>query len=256
VDDVKDFFRRYYAPNNAAVVVAGDVNVTQVRALARKYFGAIPKGPPILRPTVAAFSLRKDTVGVLEDRVQLPRLYYNWHTGKVGTPDDAALDLTAYILTGAKNSRLTQKLVYELQLATNASAFQDGKRLDGDFTVLTTARPGHALPELQKVVDAELRKLADEGPTTRELDQAKNSTESQFLSALESTTRKADQLNSYYYFFGNPDGFQADLDRYRAVTAADVQRVVRTYLLAPKVVLSVVPKGKPELAARVGGAIP
>jgi zinc protease len=256
LEDVKDFFRRYYAPNNAVVVVAGDVKVEEVRALLRKYFAAIPRGPLISRPSVAPFALPKDTMGVLKDQVQLPRLYYNWHSSKVGTADDAALDLTAYILTGAKNSRLTQKLVYQLQIATNAVAYQDGKRLDGDFTIYTTARPGHALPELQGVVDAELRKLADEGPTARELDQAKNSTEAQFLSALESTTRKADLLNAYYYQTGNPDGFQADLDRYHAVTAQDIQRVVKTYLLNPKVVLSVVPKGKPELAARAGGVTP
>ena len=256
LEDVKDFFRHYYAPNNAVIVVAGDVKPEEVRALVRKYFADIPRGPAISRPSVTAFALPKNTLAMLEDQVQLPRLYYNWHTGKVGTADDAALDLTAYILTGAKNSRLTQKLVYQLQLATNAAAFQDGKRLDGDFTVLTTARPGHALPELQAVVDAELRKLADEGPSPRELDQAKNSTEAQFLSALESTTRKADLLNAYYYQTGNPDGFQADLDRYRAVTAEDVRRVVKSYLLAPKVILSVVPKGKPELAARAGGTTP
>jgi zinc protease len=250
LEDVKNFFRRYYAPNNAVVVVAGDVKADEVKALVRKYFGSIPRGPAITRPAVPAFKLTKDTIGVVEDRVQLPRLYYNWHTVKGGTADDAALDVVSYILTGARNSRLTRKLVYDLQLATNSSSFQDSKRLDGDFTVVATARPGHALPELQLVIDAEIRKLADEGPSARELDQAKNSIESQFLSGLESTTRKADQLNAYYYQTGNPDGFQADLDRYRAVTAEDVKRVVRAYLLSPKAVLSVVPKGKPELAAR------
>jgi zinc protease len=250
LDDVKNFFRRYYAPNNAVVVVAGDVKANEVKELVRKYFGSIPRGPAITRPTVPAFKLARDTIGMVEDRVQLPRLYYNWHTIKGGTADDAVLDVVSYILTGARNSRLTRKLVYDLQLATNSSSFQDSKRLDGDFTVVATARPGHALPELQQVIDAEIRKLADEGPSARELDQAKNSIESQFLSGLESTTRKADQLNAYYYQTGNPDGFQADLDRYRAVTAEDVKRVVRAYLLSPKAVLSVVPKGKPELAAR------
>ena len=256
LEDVKNFFRKYYAPNNAVIVVAGDVKADEVKALARKYFADIPRGPAITRPSVPAFVLKRDTVAMVEDRVQLPRLYYNWHTIKGGTQDDATLDLIAYLLTGARNSRLTQKLVYELQIATNASSYQDSKRLDGDFTVLTTARPGHALPELQRVVDAELRRLADEGPTARELDQAKNSLEAQFLTALESTNRKADQLNSYYYATGNPDGFQADLDRYRLVTADDIKRVMRTYLLAPKAMLSVVPKGKPELAARAGGVTP
>jgi zinc protease len=256
LEDVKDFFRRYYAPNNAVIVVAGDVKAAEVKALVQKYFAAIPRGPAIVRPVVPQFTLARDTAAVAEDRVQSPRLYYNWHTIKGGTQDDAVLDISAYILTGARNSRLTQKLVYELQLATNARAFQDSKRLDGDFTVVTTARPGHALPELQRVVDAELVRLANEGPTPRELDQARNSIEAQFLSGLESTNRKADQLNAYFYQTGNPDWFQADIDRYRAVTAEDVKRVVRTYLLAHKAVLSIVPQGKPELAARVEGVTP
>jgi len=256
LEDVKDFFRRYYAPNNAVIVVAGDVKASEVRSLVRTYFADIPRGPAITRPEIPAFKLARDTFAVLEDRVQLPRVYNNWHTVKVTDPDDAALEIVSYILTGARNSRLTQKLVYDLQIATNVTAYQDGKRLDGDFALFATARPGHSLPELQRVIDAEIRKLADEGPTIRELDQAKNSLESRFLSALESTTRKADQLNAYYYFTGNPDSFQAEIDRLRAVSAEDVRRVIRTYLLGAKSVISVVPIGKPELAVRAGGVVP
>jgi zinc protease len=170
--------------------------------------------------------------------------------------DDAALQVLSYVLAGAKNSRLTQKLVYDLQLATAVRAAQDGKRLDGDFGIIATARPGHALPELQKVIDAELARLAAEGPTVRELEQAKNSTEASFLDALEQVSSKADQLNAYYYGTGEPDFFARDLARYRAVTAADVQRAAQTYLLQPKVVLSIVPQGKSELAARTVGVTP
>lgn len=250
LEDVKNFFRKYYAPNNAVIVVAGDVKAAEVKALVWKYFADIPRGPAITRPVVQPVTLTRDTVHIAEDRVQVPRLHYSWHTPKLGTADDAALDLVAYILTGSRTSRLTRKLVYELQIATDADAFQGSKRLASDFAVTATARPGHALPELQRVIDAELARLAEEGPTARELDQAKNTTEAQFLSLLESTNRKANQMNSYYYQSGNPDGFQADLDRYRAVTADDIRRVVRSYLLAPKAVLSVVPLGKPELAVR------
>jgi len=131
LEDVKEFFRRYYAPNNASIVVAGDVKAAEVKALVQKYFGAIPRGPAIERPRPADFKLGADTAAILEDRVQLPRLYYSWPTEKGWTPDDAALSMAAYILTGAKNSRLTQKLVYDLQIASGVSSFQDGKRLDG-----------------------------------------------------------------------------------------------------------------------------
>ena len=250
LEDVKNFFRRYYAPNNTTIAVAGDVKAAEVKALVRKYFGEIPRGPAITRNDPAAFSLHADTMAVLEDRVQLPRLYYTWHSVKAWAPDDAALDLVAYLLTGAKNSRLTQTLVYDKQTASQVQAFHDSRRLDGEFDVIATARPGHALPELQTVVDAELARLAASGPTARELEQAKNAREASFLRGIERVGRKADQLNAYYYQIGQPDGFQRDLDRYRAVTAADIQRVVRTYLTGPRVILSIVPEGKRDLAAR------
>lgn len=248
LEDVKDFFRTYYTPNNASIVVAGAVNADSVRALARQMFGEIPRGPAIDRPRPTAFTLR-DTTIVLEDRVQLPRVYLAWHTVPEFSADDAALDIAAYILAGARNSRLTQALVFQRELATNASAFNSSKRLDGDFQVVATARPGLALDTLARVIDAELRRLASEPPTARELEQAKNSIEASFLNGLEFVDAKADRLNAYYYATGTPDYFQQDLDRYRRVTAADVSRVVRQYLLTGRVTLSVVPQGRTNLAA-------
>lgn len=256
LEDTKEFFRRYYAPNNAAIVVAGAVSAGEVKAAVERYFGDIPRGPAIDRPEAMPFELVRDTLVVLEDRVQLPRLYYNWHTTRGFSEDDAALELTGYLLAGAKNSRLTQPLVYNQQIATSVSAWQDGKRLDGDFMVMATARPGHGLPELQATIDAELARLATDGPTGREVEQAKNATEASFLNGLERVGRKADQLNRYYYFTGTPDYFAADLARYRAVTAEDIRRVASRYLRAPKVILSIVPQGETQLAATATGATP
>ncbi len=253
VDDVKDFFRQYYAPNNATIVVAGDVNAAEVKALVKKYFSAVPRGPKIDRPSPAPFTV-KDTALTLEDRVQLPRLYLEWHTVKGWHADDAALSIAGAILAGARTARLTQALVYNNELATNVNARQDGKRLDGDFGIVATARPGMGLDTLRSVVDREVRKLAAEGPTARELEQAKNSIEASFLRSIESVSGKADQLNEYYYQTGKPDSFQADLDRYRNVTAADVQRVIKQYLLTNRVMISVVPQGKLNLAAKKGVA--
>jgi zinc protease len=253
VDDVKDFFRRYYAPNNATIVVAGDVKTAEVKALVRKYFTEIPRGPKIERPAPAPFTVR-DTAITLEDRVQLPRIYLNWHTVKGWAGDDAALDIAAAVLAGSRTARLTQALVYNNEIATNVNARQDGKRLDGDFTIIATARPGKTLDTLRTTIDTELRKLAAGGPTARELEQAKNSIEASFLRRIESVAGKADQLNEYFYQTGKPDSFQADLDRYRNVSAADVQRVVHKYLQSNRVMISVVPQGKPELAAKKGVA--
>jgi zinc protease len=248
LEDVKAFFRTYYAPNNATIVVAGAVNADSVKRAARQMFGEIPRGPAIARPSPAPFTLR-DTVIVLEDRVQLPRVYFAWHAVKEYSADDAALEIAAYVLSGARNSRLTQALVYDKEIATFASAFNSSKRLDGDFQIVATARPGVTLDTLRDAIDAEIRRLGASGPTAREIEQAKNAIEAQFLNRLEFTSAKADQLNAYYYATGNPDYFQADLDRYQAVTAADVQRVVRQYLTGGRVTLSVVPQGKRELAA-------
>jgi len=197
-----------------------------------------------------------DVVAALEDRVQLPRVYNAWHTVKAFAPDDAGLDVLANVLAGGRSSRLYRRLVYELQIASDVVAFQDGSRMDGKFELWVTARPGHALPELQRVIDEEVRKLADGGPTEREVARAQNTFEAQFLSRMErvgSFGGKADQLNFYSYFVGTPDYFQRDLDRYLKVTPADVQRIARAYLVdAHRVVLSVVPQGKPELAVPQG----
>jgi zinc protease len=139
--------------------------------------------------------------------------------------------------------------VYQDQTASGVSAFQDGKRLAGDFWVVATARPGKGLPELQGTLARELTRLTSDGPTPRELDQAKNSLEANLLRQLETVNEKADQLNSYFVRTGTADGFAAELARYRAVSAADILRVAKQYLQAPRVILSVVPQGHPELAA-------
>ena len=248
LEDVKEFFRQYYAPNNAAIVIAGDVNTDSVRRLVRKYFGNIPRGPTISRPTPPPFTVR-DTGIVAEDRVQLPRLYLGWHTVNNQHRDAAPLDILSYLLSGARNSRLTNNLVYQREIATSVNAFSDAKRLDGDYSIVATARPGQGLDSLKVAIDRELARLATEGPTARELEQAKNARESSFLNGLEFVSNKADQLNAYAYFNGTPDYFQKDLDALRAVTADDIKRVINAYLKGPRVMLSIVPMGKRELAA-------
>ena len=248
LDDVKDFFRRYYAPNNAVIVVAGDVKTDSVRAAVRQAFADIPRGPAITRPTPAPFTLR-DTVMVAEDQVQLPRLYLSWHAVPQYHADDAALNVARYLLVGARNARLTDALVYEQEVSKDVYASNDSKKLDGDFGIASTARPGISLNRVRAVIDREIAKLATEGPTPRELEQARKAIEAGFLNRLEFVNAKAEQLNEYYYFTGTPDYFQRDLDRHRAVTADDIKRVVAKYLSAPRVMLSIVPKGKTELAA-------
>ena len=256
LDDVRRFFQTYYTPNNATIAIAGDITPADARALVERYFGDIPRGPAVSRTPVPPVHLTADVAAVLEDRVQLPRVYDAWHTVKAFAEDDAVLDVVANVLAGGRSSRLYRRLVYDMQIATDVAAFQDGTRLDGKFEIFATARPGHELGELQRVIDEELRKLADQGPTPREIERARNTFEAEFLSRMERVGGfggKADQLNFYNYFVGTPDYFQKDLDRYGRVRAAALQRVVKTYLTgAHRVVLSVVPQGKRELAVPEG----
>ncbi len=249
LEDVKNFFRTWYAPNNASLVVAGDVTRAEVLAMARRYFGAIPRGPKITYPTPSQPTMTHDTLVRLEDRVQLARLYYVFPTVRAWAPDDAALQVAAQILTGSKNSRLTKRLQYDDQSVAFVFAGPDDKKLAGDFSVVAQAKPGVALPGIQRAIDEELRRLASDGPTEREMEQAHNVIESEFLQRIQTVAGKADQLNSYYYETGQPNAFQRDLDRLKAVTADDVKRVVAKYLTGPRAIISVVPDGKDELAA-------
>ena len=146
--------------------------------------------------------------------------------------------------------------MHEKEIASSVSAFQNAGRLAGTFNIVTTARPSHDLDELQDVVDAQLQRLAREGPTPRELETARNALEARFLNGIEQVGNKADQLNEYYYAVGVPDAFQRDIDRLRAVTAEDVKRVTARYLLGPRASLSVVPAGKQDLAAGQRRATP
>jgi zinc protease len=250
VEDVKDFFRHHYAPNNASLVVAGDVQTAEVRRLVWQYFAEIPRGPETPRSTAPPSRIARDTAAVLQDKVELARLYYTWASVPSLSADDPALDLLASILTGQKNGRLTQALVFDAAVASEVYADQQGKRLDGDFAIVATARPEHALTELQPIIEREIRRLATEPPSDRELDQAKNTIEALFLRRLERVARKADELNGYYSRVGQADYFGTLLARYRAVTPAEIQRVARQYLIQPRVMLSIVPEGRQDLAAK------
>ncbi len=254
IEDVQQFFRNYYTPNNATIAIGGDVTYREVRRAVERYFGDIPRGPAVTRTPPPEVNLSADAYATLEDRVQLPRVYDAWHTVKAFAPDDAALEVLASILAEGKSSRLYKRLVYQLQIATQVRAFQDAGRVDGKLEIVATARPGHDLNELQRVINEEIRALAESGPTAREVVRVQNGIEASFLDRMERVGGfggKANQLNYYEYYVGTPDYLQQDLERYRRLTPADVERVARTYLLqAHRVVLSVVPQGHTELAAK------
>ena len=254
LDNVKNFFRTYYAPNNATLTIAGDFNPVNAKALVRKYFGAIPRGPAMpARPKVAPVVLAKDTFMVLEDRVQLPRAFYDWPTVRIFDNDDAALDVLASVLASGKNSRLYKRLIYDMQVAQNVFASQQSSKLAGRFEIDITPKPGQSLAAIDKVVQEELQKVMSEPITERELKRVQNSFRASFLNRLSGVLGKSEVLNSYNYLAGNPDYVQQDAARYDHVTRADVQRVAKKYLGRHKVVLTVVPEGKREMMLTANG---
>ena len=244
-DDVVAFFKKYYAPSNASLVVAGDLNVAAARRLVEKWFSDVKPGPapePMTIPGVALTGVTKKTI---TDRVQLPRLYLAWLTPRHFEPGDAALDMVADILAGSKNSRLYKRLVYDLQIAQDVSAFQGSQSLSSAFQLTATPRPGHTVAELQKVIDEEIQKLQREAPTAHELERAVNQVESSFFNRMERVGGfggKADQLNGYYTATGDPDYFNEDLARYRALSVTDISAAAAQFLpLDTRVELTVEP---------------
>jgi zinc protease len=249
-EDVVEFFKTYYAPNNASLSIAGDIDVEKTKALVTKWFGEIPRGRPTPLIDPLPVYLTKEQRLAFEDRVQLPRLYISWLSPSLYAPGDATLDLLASILTGGKNSRLYKRLVYELQIAQDVSAYQQSSKHSSSFKIVATARAGHTLTEVEKVIQEELDKIKIEFPSKRELDRAVNQYEAGFINGLERVGGKADLLNAYFTATGDPDYFNEDLARYRAIDPDDVSAAARTYLRDDgRVVLSVFPKGKKELAA-------
>jgi zinc protease len=250
LEDVKDFFRRYYVPNNASLVIAGDFDPKQTRAWVEKYFGGIPAGEQIPQPAAETPVLSSQKVDFMEDRVQLPRLYLAWHSPANGTTGDAQMDFLAEVLAGGKNSRLYKSMVYEKQIAQDVSAFQYSRRLTGMFMIEVTAKPGYTLNDMKKAVVEEIEKLKAESPTVREIQRAWNSTKATYVFRLQSVSGKSDQLNNYNFFWNDPGAVGKDLQRYEVITPGDVQQAAQKYLTGNHVTFSVVPLGKPELAAR------
>jgi zinc protease len=250
-EDVVAFFKKYYAPSNASLVVAGDLQAAEARRLIEKWFGDVKSAPPPEPTTIPGVALTSVQRKTITDRVQLPRLYLAWLTPRHFEPGDAALDMVSAVLAGGKNSRLFKRLVYDMQIAQDVSAFQASQALSSSFQIIATPRPGHTVAELQKVIDEEIQRLQREAPTTRELERSVNQVEASFYDRMERVGGfggKADQLNAYYTATGDPDWFNEDLARYRALSVGDVTAAAAQFLPLDKRVELIVEadKGSPK----------
>jgi zinc protease len=251
IDDVRDFFRTYYHPGNASLSLAGDFEIDQAFELAEEYFGELAPGPAVHRVRAQA-RLAESATLLLEDRVELPRLYLAWHSPAMFAPEDAELDIAADVLAHGKTSRLYKTLVYERRVATDVSAYQQSREMSGMFQMACTAAAGIPLAELETAIRAAIGHLAGDGVTDAELERGLAQTEAQFVYRLQTIGGfggKSDQLNAYNTFVGDPGYFDRDRQRYINVTGKAVAAAVSTWLVkAPSVSLSVVPLGRRELA--------
>jgi zinc protease len=233
VDDVKEFFKTYYTPNNLSLAITGDFDVAEAKRLVAKYYGPIPPGPALDRPKHWVPVLTAEKIIEAKDHVPQERTYFAWPSPAFFDPGDAELDLTTLILTDGLSSRLNKSLVYDKQLCSDVVSFQNSEEMAGAFVVWATARPGASLSQVEQTVTDEIARLARDGPTAEELSRAKTKWEFQYITGLERIGGfggKADLLNTYNTFLGDPDKFAADVQRHRAVTAEGLREVAAQWL--------------------------
>jgi len=250
MDDLKGFFREFYSPNNASIAIVGNFDPAEAKALVERYFGPIPRGPPVSRPDVP----QPDLTGVLRERIadpvaKLPRLDLLWKGVKVFSPDEAAGDVLAYVLGQGKASRLYQDLVYRRQIASAVEAENAGYGQGGIFSVNVVAKEGHTVAELEPLTEKIVWDVREHGVTADEVARAKRVIVSGMLRSVERIGGfggKADQLNLYEMWQGDPGYLSKDLARYRAVTPEAVQAFARRILLEDRrVVLDIEPAASP-----------
>ena len=258
LDEVQDFFRTYYRPANASLSLAGDIATDIALELAERYFGDIPAGA---RPDPISVSaaLAREVRLVLEDRIEMPRIYMAWHSPAMFAPGDAEMDLLADLLANGKTSRLYRTLVYERRIALDVSAFQSSRELGSFFMLVATAAPGASLADIGAAIDTALAELIAKGPTQAEMDRAEAQAEAHFIYRLQTVGGfggKSDQLNAYNVFRKDPGFFVRDLARYREATRDSVREAAEQHLpFDARVTLSVVPRGDAARALSGSSAV-
>ena len=251
VEDVSAFFQKYYAPANATLAIAGDVDLPTAQRLSEKYFGSLPLAAPPQRALKAPPQplLTAEKRVQLEDRVALERVYLVWPSPPLFAPGDAELDLLAGVL-GSKSGRLYKKLVYDARLAQTVEVAQQSAPLSSLFEVVVTLKPGHRAAEVLPLVDEEMARARRQAMSADELDKARNQYEANFVFGLMSGQRRADTLNHYAYFAGDPGFIDQDLARYRTAGANGVQKWAQQTLGPGRVIVTVSPQAAERKAAR------
>lgn len=257
LDDVRGFFKTFYVPNNASLVIAGDLDPEKTKALVVKYFAPIVKGPPPpVKTKAVAPVLDGEKRLVVEADVELARVIVSWPTPPWFAPGDAELDLLAQVLSNGKTSRLYKRLVHDLQIAQDVSAYQSSSQLSSQFEVTATLKKGKSTDEVLKIIDEELAKVRKEAPTAAETERGRAQLLAHLVFGNERVTARANMLNTYNQVVGDPSYIEKDNARYQALGAADAQRAANQYLPEGKRVVTIVnpTKGAPRAGRLVGGA--
>jgi zinc protease len=248
LDDVRQFFKTYYSPNNASMAIVGDFDPVQVKKLVEKYFGSIPAGPDVPPVTVETPTIEKERRVTVTDQIELPRVYMAWFSPPIFKPGDADADLLAEILGGGKSSRLYQSLVYEKQIAQDVNVSNQSLLLRSVFSVQATAKPGVKLEDLEKAIDAEIEEVRAKGLSEVEIARARNKQQSRMIRRLEvlgGTGGVADTLNRYNHYLRDPGFLPKDLERYDNVSAKSANKLAKEMLASnSRVVVYAVPGKK------------
>ena len=243
MDDVQAFFQKWYAPNNASLVICGDFDPEQAKKLVEQYFGEIKRGDDVQSLQESPATLSEEKVVYKEDPLApQSKVWIAWLTPKMMADGDAELDVFSSVFAEGTDSPLVQSLVYDKQIAQDVQAFQYSTRLQGQYMIEATVAEGHTTEELVEAIDAVLEQVKQDGINAEQIEIAKLGWEKMFYQGLQSISSKADRLNSYNTHFGDPDYVQKDLERYLAVTPESISNTINSYLLADKrVVLHVTP---------------
>ncbi len=253
MDDVKEWFRTYYGPNNAVLAIAGDITVADAKARVEKFFGHIPPGPPIAKHVAWTAKMTGTKRGVLQDRVPQARITMVWNFPQWGSSEETWLDITSDVLSAGKSSRLYKRLVYDDQIATSVSATISPGEIGSQFNITATAKPGGDLAAIEKAIREELERFLKDGPTPEELERAKIQYRAQFLRGIERIGGfggKSDILATNAVYGGDPGLYKGRLAREEAATAEDVKKASQAWLSDGVYILEVHPFAKLAAAGK------
>jgi len=231
--DVQEWFKRYYGPSNATLVIAGDIDVQTTREKVEKYFGDIPAGPPIGHQTAWVAKMSGTHQQQVQDRVPADRVFNVWNIPGFGVADTDYLDLVSDVLASGKDSRLYKRLVYDEQIATSVSTGISTGEIGGQFSIGASATPGGSLVPVKKGIEEELEKFLKDGPTAEEIERVKTAYEADLIRGLDrigGSGGKSDILARGEVFTGNPEQYRESLERVRKATAEDLRDAARRWL--------------------------